>query len=187
VLFIESCAISLIQSQKTFHVTDDEATVAWKDAVTYLTSQLKIMRSTQKRDLWVNISLFLKLLILIYVLCFVHQIGLNDFTAQQRYFWYNIRDDTSFWMSAEEQEQYILARRMLINPDAENLPLHWLVPMRCRETIAQPEPDKTPKNTTKKLQKGRRRRATFEDDTDSSKQRRGSKAVRDSGDFENKT
>ena len=61
--------------------------MSWDEAVESLTRKIGELKST-KRDVW---------------------LGLTD-SKSGNLFWYNLRDETSFWMTPEDQQQYTARR-----------------------------------------------------------------------------
>lgn len=59
------------------------------------------------RDVWVSFTLLSNLspAIIIAVTYYLQQIGLVD-KSSKKLFWYNLRDEQSFWMTPEDQERY---------------------------------------------------------------------------------
>lgn len=81
-------------------------------------------------------------------------LGLKMVTpGPEKWFWFNIRDEMSFWMTAEEQIQF---KQCLLLP-LEQQPPKWLLPSAFRHVV---EP--TPKvATSTKASSRRKRRSTF--------------------------
>lgn len=105
--------------------------VAWKDAISYLTVQINIMKS-EKKDLWLGLK----------------QVA----PGPERWFWFNIRDEMSFWMTAEEQMQY----KHCLSLPREEQPAKWLLPSAFRHVIEEVAP------VVSNVKSGRRkRRSTF--------------------------
>jgi hypothetical protein len=152
-------AYDMAKLQKVFK-TDGDGMVSWSEAIDYLHKHLKILRSTQKHDLWV---------------------GLREPNGAKRFFWYNIRNDWSFWMSDTEASQYAACLGM---PPAER-PSKWLLPTAARDIVAPVSSEKVADESStqkpKALRISHRRRFTFEDEQpDSGTSTKGRKSLRQS-------
>lgn len=121
--------------QKKFKAEGGDGLVAWKDAISYLTVQIKIMKS-EKKDLWLGLKMLTP--------------------GPEKWFWFNIRDEMSFWMSAEEQMQF----KKCIVMSREEQPAKWLLPSAFRHVLDEVPTPKTMAQSTKAANR-RKRRSTF--------------------------
>ena len=84
-------------------------------------------------------------------------LGLKMLTpGPEKWFWYNVRDEMSFWMSAEEQMQF----KKCIAMPREEQPAKWLLPSAFRHVLEEVPTPKTMAQSTKAANR-RKRRSTF--------------------------